>query len=65
MAPGPSLQELIATVQADATSDDSLLRLAAASRVAAELEDVSDAVLTHFVEECRRSGRSWSEISGP
>jgi hypothetical protein len=63
MTPGPTLQELIATVEADATSDDDLAQLAAAARVAADLEDVADGTLTHFVDRCRRSGRSWAEIS--
>jgi hypothetical protein len=63
MNPGPTLQELIATVEADAGSDDDLARLGTAARVAAELEDVADGTLTHFVEVCRRNGRSWAEIS--
>ncbi len=63
MTPGPSLQELIETVQADAAGDDDLAQLAAAARTAADLEDVADGTLTHFVDQCRRNGRSWSEIS--
>jgi Clp amino terminal domain, pathogenicity island component len=64
MTPGPSLQELITTVRSDAPSPDPLDQLATASRTVAELVDVGDAVLGHFVDQCRRSGRSWSEISG-
>jgi hypothetical protein len=63
MTPGPSLEEMLATVRADAGSDDARDQLAAASRAVAELEAVADAVLAHFVDQCRRSGRSWSEIS--
>src|SRR5262245_54514394 len=63
MTPGPTLQELIATVEADAASTDDLVRLEAAARVAADLEDVADGTLTHFVDQCRRNGRSWAEIS--
>ena len=63
MTPGPTLEEMIATVRADATSDDARDQLAAASKAVAELEAVADAVLAHFVDRCRRSGRSWSEIS--
>jgi hypothetical protein len=63
MTPGPTLPQLIATVEADAGSDDDLARLGAAARVAAELEEVADGTLTHFVEVCRRKGRSWTEIS--
>jgi hypothetical protein len=54
---------MIETVRADATSADPLDQLAAASSTVAELEAVADAVLSHFVDQCRRSGRSWSEIS--
>jgi len=63
MTPGPTLQELIEIVQADAIGGDDLARLAAAARTAADLEEVADGTLTHFVDECRRNGRSWSEIS--
>jgi hypothetical protein len=63
MSPGPSLEAMIATVRADATSDDPRDQLTAASSAVAELEAVADALLGHFVDQCRRSGRSWSEIS--
>jgi len=63
MTPAPTLQELIETVRADATSADALDELAQASRIVADLETVGDALLGHFVDQCRRSGRSWSEIS--
>jgi hypothetical protein len=63
MTPGPSLQELIETVHADAAGGDDLAQLAAAARTAADLEVVADETLTHFVDRCRRIGRSWSEIS--
>src|SRR5690349_1686763 len=63
MTPGPMLQELIAAVEADAGGGDDLARLGTAARVAADLEDVADGTLTHFVDQCRRNGRSWAEIS--
>jgi hypothetical protein len=63
MTPGPKLQELIETVEADAAGGDDLAQLAAAARTAADLEAVADGTLTHFVDRCRRNGRSWSEIS--
>ena len=63
MTPGPTLQELIATVETDAASGDDLARLGTAARVVADLEDVADGTLTHFVDQCRRNGRSWTEIS--
>jgi hypothetical protein len=63
MTPGPNLRELIATVRADAASDDVLDQLATASTTVAELEEVADAALAYFVDRCRFGGRSWSEIS--
>jgi len=63
MTPGPTLQQLIETVRSDAADGDDLAQLAAAARTAADLEEVADGTLSHFVEQCRRNGRSWSEIS--
>ena len=64
MTPGPTLQELIDGVRADAPGADVLLQLSQASETAADLEETTDALLGHFVDQCRRSGCSWSEISG-
>jgi hypothetical protein len=63
MTPAPDLQELIDVVRADAAGCDALDQLAQASRTVAGLEEAGDALLGHFVDQCRRSGRSWSEIS--
>ncbi len=63
MAPPPTLQELIDTVRQDAGSDQPLDQLVAAAAAAAQLEETTDALLGHFVDRCRRDGRSWSEIS--
>jgi ClpA/ClpB-like protein len=63
MTPAPTLQELIDTVQGDAPSADLLDLLATASSTVAQLEEVGDAVLGHFVDRCRRGGHSWTEIS--
>ena len=63
MAPPPSLQELIETVQRDTATDDELDLLSTASVTARQLEEVNDALLGHFVNRCRLAGRSWSEIS--
>ena len=41
----------------------SLALLTTASSTVAQLEEVGDAVLGHFVDRCRRNGHSWSEIS--
>lgn len=64
MTPAPTLQELIDGVRADSTGDEALLRLSQASKTVGDLEQVGDALLGHFVDQCRRSGHSWSEISG-
>ncbi len=64
MTPSPTLQELIDSVRADAPGGEALLQLSQASRTVSDLEQVSDALLGHFVDQCRRSGHSWSEISG-
>jgi ATP-dependent Clp protease ATP-binding subunit ClpA len=64
MTPPPDLQDLINTVHEDAATGDALDQLVTAAATVAELEDTSDALLGHFVDRCRREGRSWSEISG-
>ena len=64
MTPAPTLQELIETVERDTPGADLLDQLATASSTVAQLEEVGDAVLGHFVDRCRRNGHSWTEISG-
>jgi ATP-dependent Clp protease ATP-binding subunit ClpA len=63
MTPPPTLQELIDTVRQDAGTDDPIGQLLVASATASGLEQTTDALLGHFVDRCRRAGRSWSEIS--
>jgi ATP-dependent Clp protease ATP-binding subunit ClpA len=63
MAPPPTLQELIDIVRQDASSDQPLDQLVAASATAANLQETTDALLGYFVDRCRRDGRSWTEIS--
>jgi ATP-dependent Clp protease ATP-binding subunit ClpA len=63
MTPPPTLQELIETVRQDAGSDQPLDQLVVAAAAAAQLEETTDALLGHFVDRCRRDGRSWTEIS--
>ncbi len=63
MAPPPSLQELIEIVRQDSSSDQPLDQLVTAAAAAAQLEETTDALLGHFVDRCRRDGRSWTEIS--
>ena len=63
MTPAPTLQELVETVERDTQGSDLLDLLATASLTVAQLEEVGDAVLSHFVDRCRRNGHSWTEIS--
>lgn len=63
MTPPPTLQDLIETVRRDAGSDQPLDQLVVAAAAAAQLEETTDALLGHFVDRCRRDGRSWTEIS--
>jgi hypothetical protein len=63
MAPAPDLNDLIATVAADAAADAPLARLATAASVAGELAEAGDALVGHFVDECRAAGHTWAEIS--
>jgi hypothetical protein len=63
MTPLPDVESLIAVVRAEAGSSEPLDLLASAARSAAELEQVGDSLVDHFVEACRANGFSWSEIS--
>ena len=64
MSPPPDLQELIDSVVADAGSGaDALARLTVAAGTASRLEEAADSMLGHFVDRCRREGRTWTEIS--
>ncbi len=63
MTPAPSLHDLIETVRRDAESDDVLDQLATARAIVTDLSETGDAVLGHFVDRARGSGRSWTEIS--
>jgi ATP-dependent Clp protease ATP-binding subunit ClpA len=63
MTPPPTLQELIDAVRQDAGTEDPIGQLLVASATASDLEQTTDALLGHFVDRCRRAGRSWSEIS--
>ncbi len=63
MTPSPTLQALIDGVKADAAGDEALTQLSEASKTVSDLEQLGDALLGHFVDQCRRSGHTWSEIS--
>lgn len=60
--PTVSFDELITAVRDEAGSDDPLARLATAARLATTLAETGDALLGHFVDQCRRAGHSWTEI---
>lgn len=62
MTPAPSLPDLVATVEADATAADPLALLATATATAADLARSGDDLVGHFVDRCRQAGHSWAEI---
>jgi len=63
MTPAPSLTEIIDAIRADSPSADPVEQLITAAEMVAEIGEVSDSALSFFVDQCRRSGRSWTEIS--
>jgi ATP-dependent Clp protease ATP-binding subunit ClpA len=63
MAPAPPLTDLIAAVDAETERGDPLAHLAAATVMAGELAETSDALVGHFVDRCRAAGHTWAEIS--
>jgi ATP-dependent Clp protease ATP-binding subunit ClpA len=58
----PTLQSLIDEVEATAPSPAPLDQLATASATAQTVDELTDSMLSHFVDKCRRSGHSWAEI---
>lgn len=58
-----NLTELMTAVREHA-ADDALARLEAASAASEELAETGDALVTHFVEEAREAGASWTQIGG-
>ncbi|MGH9039411.1 MAG: Clp protease N-terminal domain-containing protein [Acidimicrobiia bacterium] len=58
----PDLDRLIAAVNDEALTDQPLDRLAAAARARDELDELTEALLDHFVDEARQAGCSWSQI---
>lgn len=56
------LDDLIGTVRSSAASDEPLDQLSAAMGVKADLDELTDSLIGHFVDQARRAGRSWSEI---
>jgi hypothetical protein len=58
----PTLASLIEEVEHAARSAAPLAQLETASSKAHEVDDVTDSMLSHFVDKCRRAGHSWAEI---
>lgn len=58
----PNLSSLIQTVELRSTSPEPLVLLATASASVAVLNDLSDSLLSHYVDRCRHAGHSWAEI---
>ena len=57
----PRLDDLIELVRSRST-DDPLDQLQQAAELKSGLEDLTDALLGHFVDQARRSGATWSQI---
>jgi hypothetical protein len=56
------LDDLIRQAEDDAEGSEPLDRLSSAMGVKADLDDLTDALIGHFVDQARRAGHSWSEI---
>jgi hypothetical protein len=61
--PSPTFAELIEMVLRDTNSEEVLDQLARASLAVRQISETGDAVLGHFVDQARKNGRSWVEIS--
>src|SRR3984885_8300118 len=57
-----SLDNLVSYLKTLNPSAGPLENLSAAVGVAAELDEESDALIGHFIDQARRSGASWSQI---
>jgi hypothetical protein len=62
MSPAPELNDLVATVGDRCPSGTELDRLRAASEVAREVGRLGEDLVTHYVDEARAAGASWSDI---
>jgi hypothetical protein len=56
-----TLAELVADVRSNAPAPLSRLRVAV--KAASDLAQLGDALVSHFVEECRRAGHGWPELA--
>src|SRR4051794_18720591 len=62
MTPVPELNDLVETVGDRCPTGTELDRLRAASEVAREVGRVGEDLVTHYVDEARAAGASWSDI---
>ncbi|MEU4446845.1 Clp protease N-terminal domain-containing protein [Actinosynnema sp. NPDC050801] len=60
VAPPVQLTDLIVTVASE--HPDVLRRLTAAVELSAQLDELGDHLIGHFVDEARRAGASWTDI---
>src|SRR5687767_881590 len=58
----PTLDELIQIARTAAGSAEPLAQLTAAAGLKTELDELTDSLLGHFVDQARRAGCSWSQI---
>ena len=58
----PRLDDLIELVRSRAAADDPLAHLQEAAGLKQEVDDLTDALLGHFVDQARRSGATWTQI---
>ena len=58
----PRLDDLIELARATAASKDPIDELEAAATLKSDLDELTDALLGHFVDQARRAGRSWTQI---
>lgn len=58
------LDDLINDVNASAPEGEALPQLDAACRLAVRLDEMSDHLIGHFVDQARLAGASWSDIGG-
>src|SRR5690554_2630789 len=58
----PRLDDLIDLVRTTAPDDDPIEQLRTAATLKTDLDDLTDALLGHFVDQARRAGASWSQI---
>ena len=62
MDEAPRLDDLIELVRTNSPEGDPIEQLRTAAALKSDLDEVTDALLGHFVDQARRAGASWSQI---